>query len=167
MRSLIALVAVLMVGCIAAATLAQQERIEIGPIEFVNPGAPEDLGAPMEPAAEALPWHQSLPAQARLGIIAVAIGVPMGIIVIGRFWRSLPEVDRIAILLCAAIGRGRGFRKRVASLSRASGPGGRPITPVAMLLAPRAFDEALTNATHAERAYGVPLRHAVHGFRKN
>lgn len=143
-----------------------QDRVERGPIEIVMPGAPEGDAPAEQDQASAASWHERLPVSARLGIIAVVVGVPMGIVVLGRFWRGLPADERVVILLCGAMGRGRGFRNRVKSLSGATGPGGRPITPVAMLLAPRAFDEAIAHATHAERAYGQPLRHAVHGFRK-
>ena len=159
------IVALLAVWC--ATTIATaQERVELGPVELVMPGAPTDEAAPQRTAATEASWTDRLSPAIRLGMTAVLIGVPMGVVVAGRFWRSLPETERIIILLCAAMGRGRGFRKRVRSLSGATGPGGRPITPVAMLLAPRAFDEAIAQATHAERAYGQPLRHAVHGFRK-
>jgi len=163
MRWLLALVAV----CCATSIAFAQEAVELGPIELVIDGAPEDVAHDAQPSTTGVSWQERLTPAIRLGIIAIAIGVPMGLVLLGRFWRSLPETDRIIILLCAAMGRGRGFRKRVRSLSGAAGPGGRPITPVAMLLAPRAFDEALANATHAERAFGQPLRHAVHGFRKS
>ena len=152
--------------CLAGAALAQ-DRVELGPVELIVPGAPDDASSPNQDATTATSWRERLTPAARMGVIAAIIGIPMLVVLLGRAWRRLHENDRAVILLCAAMGRGRGFRNRVRSLAGGTGPGGRPITPVAMLLAPRAFDEALANATHAERAYGQPLRHAVHGFRKH
>lgn len=152
-------------GVVAFAWLAHaQERIEHAPIEIINPGAPTD-DAQLAGGAPAA-WHEQLSPAMELGIVALALALPTGLVVAGRLWRRQPPGERALILLCVAIGRGRGFRTRVRSLATATGPGGRPITPVAMMLAPRAFDAALTQANHAERAYGQPLRHAVHGFRK-
>ena len=162
MRCIAGIVVVL---CFAAGALAQ-DRVELGPVELIVPGASEGSASTSQDAAT-VPWSERLTPAMRMGTIAAAIGVPMLVIVLGRAWRRLPETDRASILLCAAMGRGRGFRNRVRSLSGGTGPGGRPITTVAMLLAPRAFDDALASASHAERAYGQPLRHAVHGFRKN
>ena len=142
-----------------------QESYRLGPIEIINEGAPTD-DVVREPEA-AGSWTDALTPAMKLGIVFVAVGVPMAIVVLGRLWRGQPEHERALILLSVAMGRGRGFRNRVRSLSGSHGPGRRPISPIAMLLAPRAFDSALDTATHAERAYGVPLRHAVHGFRKN
>ncbi|MEQ8317972.1 MAG: hypothetical protein RIE77_01190 [Phycisphaerales bacterium] len=156
---------VLIVLLIPTLALAQ-ESYRLGPIEIINEGAPTDDEPASEPQA-AGSWADALSPAMKLGIVMAAVGVPMGIVVIGRIWRGQPEYERALILLSVAMGRGRGFRHRVRSLSGAHGPGRRPISPIAMLLAPRAFDTALDTATHAERAYGVPLRHAVHGFRKN
>ena len=143
-----------------------QEGVDLSGLEIFNTGVPDAQPRGIEPAVEAAKWSDTLGPAFKLGITAVAVGVPMLVIILGRLWRRLPESERVLILLCAAMGRGRGFRNRVKSLGGAVGPGGRPVTPVAMLLSPRAFDTALTSATHAERAYGQPLRHAVHGFRK-
>lgn len=164
-RSIVLLCLSVMVVVVCPAPLHAQERIERGPIELILEGAPTTTGDTPAAAAPAA-WHERLTPAVRLGIIVVALGVPTGVVVAGRFWRRLPASERALVLLCLAIGRGRGFRHRVRSLAVAKGPGGRPITPVAMMLAPRAFDAALTSANHAERAYGQPLRHAVHGFRK-
>jgi hypothetical protein len=152
---------------LAASALAQ-DRVDIGPVEFVNPGAPtdaptDDTLAPLEAQAG---WADALSPAIKLGLTAVAIGVPMLVVVLGRVWRRLPEGERAFILLSVAMGRGRGFRARLRSLAVGNDPGQRPISPIALLLAPRAFDAALDRATSAERAFGVPQRHAVHGFRK-
>jgi len=148
----------------ASRVLAQDGSVDIGPVEIVNPGAPTDDLAPAEAAAPR--WTDYLTPGVKLGLTMVAIGVPMLVIVLGRLWRRLPEGERAFILLSVAIGRGRGFRARVRSLAASHGEHQRPISPIALLLAPRAFDAALDHATRAERAFGVPQRHAVHGFRK-
>lgn len=141
-----------------------QDRVDIGPVEFVNPGAPTgDTLAPLETRAG---WVDALSPAIKLGLTMLAIGVPMLVVVLGRLWRRLPEGERAFILLSVAIGRGRGFRARVRSLAASPGEHQRPISPIALLLAPRAFDAALDHASRAERAFGVPQRHAVHGFRK-
>lgn len=158
--------AVLLVLVLFASTAFAQDRVDLSGLEITMPGAQTGERATTEPAAEAASWSDSLTPAIKLGIIMVAVGVPMLVVVLGRLWRRLPESERVLILLCSAMGRGRGFRNRVKSLGGVTGPGGRPITPVAMLLSPRAFDTALTSATNAERAFGQPLRHAVHGFRK-
>ena len=150
-----------------ASTVFAQDRVDLSGLEIINHGvAGETETMASAPSGEAAGWSDALTPAIKLGIIFVAVGVPMLIVILGRLWRRLPESDRAVYLLCAAMGRGRGFGNRVKSLGNAAGPGGRAITPVAMLLAPRAFDTAIANATHAERAYGQPLRHAVHGFRK-
>lgn len=154
-------VAVLLFAFVAVA----QDRVDIGPVEFVNPGAPTDDASATE-AVSPTSWTDHLTPAVQLGLTMVAIGVPMLVVVLGRLWRRLPEGERAFILLSVAIGRGRGFRARVRSLAASQGPGHRPISPIALLLAPRAFDAALDHATRAERAFGVPQRHAVHGFRK-
>ncbi len=161
MRKLIFIVTVL---ALAACVLAQN-RVDIGPVEIYNPGAPTDDAALAEPQAEPH-WADTLTPAIKLGLTMVAIGVPMLVIVLGRVWRRLPEGERAFILLSVAMGRGRGFRARLRSLAAAHDGDQRPISPIALLLAPRAFDAALDRATHAERAFGVPQRHAVHGFRK-
>lgn len=153
----------LLVLLLAPAALAQ-DAYETGPIEIINEGAPADEPGAREDAADG--WTRAWTPAIRLGVVMAAVGVPMAVVVLGRLWRALPEHERAFILLGVSMGRGRAFRGRVRSLSGAHGPGERPISPIAMLLAPRAFDAALDHATHAERAYGVPLRHAVHGFRK-
>lgn len=154
----------LFVLLLAPAALAQ-DAYETGPIEIINEGAPVDQPQGEPEAADS--WTDALTPAMKLGIVMIAVGVPMAVVVLGRVWRSQPEHERALILLSVSMGRGRAFRHRIRSLSGAHGPGSRPISPIAMLLAPRAFDAALDHATHAERAYGVPLRHAVHGFRKN
>lgn len=147
---------------LAPAAMAQDGPYEAGPIEIINEGAPAD-----EPAARTEPTTGGAwPPAVRLGLVMVCIGVPMAVVVAGRVWRAQHEDERALILLSVAMGRGRGFRSRVRSLAASGTTARRPISPIAMLLAPRAFDAALDHATHAERAYGVPLRHAVHGFRK-
>lgn len=162
-------IARLLVACFACLALTApsigQTPYEAGPIEIYNPGAPTD-DAPAAEAAITASWTDHLTPAVQLGLTMVAIGLPMLVVVLGRLWRRLPEGERAFILLSVAIGRGRGFRARVRSLAAAHGPGHRPISPISLLLAPRAFDAALDHATRAERAFGVPQRHAVHGFRK-
>ncbi|GIW74192.1 MAG: hypothetical protein KatS3mg103_0714 [Phycisphaerales bacterium] len=162
---------VLLVLAAVALSATPQEGVDLRNLEIVVPGAPDPAQQPGESAAEATghwaalrQWADS--PQGRLLLTASLIGSAMLVVLLGRAWRRLPIEDRAMILLCATLGRGRGLRSRVASLAGTQGPGGRTITPVAMMLAPRAFDAALANATHAQRAYGQPLRHAVHGFRK-
>lgn len=165
MNRVAAFVSISLCGVVAFAVPAHaQDRVEHAPIEIINPGAPTDDAhrAAVAPAA----WHEQLSPALELGIVTLALALPTGLVIAGRLWRRRPPGERALVLLCVAIGRGRGFRTRVRTLATATGPGGRPITPVAMMLAPRAFDAALTQANHAERAYGQPLRHAVHGFRK-
>ncbi len=142
-----------------------QSRVDIGPVELIMPGAPELEHAPSEPTSAAS-WTDALTPAIKFGLIMIAVGVPMVIVILGRLWHRLPEGERVLVLLCVPMGRGRGFRARVRSLAASSEANRRGVSPVAMLLAPRAFDAALNNATHAERAFGQPLRHAVHGFRK-
>lgn len=156
----------LMVVMLCAAAAFAQDRVDLSNMEIIMPGAPQGEPEAGTSTAEPTSWSDTLTPAIKLGIIAVAVGVPMLIVILGRLWRRLPESERVIFLLCVSMGRGRGFRNRVKSLGSTTAPGGRRITPVAMLLAPRAFDTALTHATHAERAYGQPLRHAVHGFRK-
>ena len=150
---------------LAARAGAQDGGVDLGPVEIYNPGAPTDDAVPSD-ATAAASWTDALTPAVKLGLTMAAIGVPMFIVVVGRLWRRLPEDERAFILLSVAIGRGRGFRARVRSLAASHGEHQRPISPIALLLAPRAFDAALDHATRAERAFGVPQRHAVHGFRK-
>ncbi|UYV12106.1 MAG: hypothetical protein NCW75_12480 [Phycisphaera sp.] len=148
-----------------ASRVLAQEGVDIGPVEIFNPGAPTG-DAPAAEAASTTGWADHLTPAVQLGLTMVAIGVPMLVVVLGRLWRRLPEGERAFILLSVAMGRGRGFRARLRSLAASGKEHDRPISPIAMLLAPRAFDAALDRATRAERAFGVPQRHAVHGFRK-
>lgn len=157
-------IAVVFLAILLARPAVAQERIERGPIEIINPGAPTDTREQAQAPQPA--WHEQLTPDMRLGIVVVMLAVPTGVVVAGRLWRRQPPGERALILMCVSMGRGRGFRARVRSLAGVPGPGGRPITPLAMMLAPKAFDDALAKANYAERAYGQPLRHAVHGFRK-
>jgi hypothetical protein len=157
-------VIVVLALCLLSRAGFAQEEVNIGPLEFFNEGAPNEDAAPRPEAAPS--WAQTVTPALKLGLVMLAIGVPMAVVVAGRLWRAQPEHERALILLTWSTGRGRGFRGRVRSLAASGTTARRPISPIAMLLAPRAFDAALDNATHAERAFGVPLRHAVHGFRK-
>lgn len=157
---LLALALVLALASLAVA----QDAYEAGPIEIYNEGVP--MGDPAADTPPAASWVDALTPAIKLGVTMLAIGLPMLVLVLGRLWRARPEHERALILLSWTMGRGRGFRGRVRSLAAAGTTARRPISPIAMLLAPRAFDAALDNATRAERAYGQPLRHAVHGFRK-
>lgn len=151
---------------VATSASFAQDRVDIGPVELIMPGAPDPTQATSHAPATAN-WANTLTPAIKLGLIMAAIGVPMALVIAGRLWCRLPEGERALVLLSVAMGRGRGFRARVRSLSASSQTARGRISPVAMLLAPRAFDAALNSATHAERAYGQPLRHAVHGFRKS
>ncbi|MEO1009136.1 MAG: hypothetical protein AAFX79_11260 [Planctomycetota bacterium] len=140
----------------------QSQDVDLRSIELVIPGAEE--GATTAGGGEQLApsWRDRLAPAAKLGLTAIAIGVPLVVIVAGRLWHRLPAEDRALIVLSMTLGRGRTFRDRVRSLAEHS----RGVTPLSMLVAPKAFDAALASANHAERAFGQPLRHAVHGFRK-
>jgi len=162
------------VACLVLArTAAGQESVDLGPIDLVMPGAEgatasagQDDQAPTESGSVAQAVADTLRAYAapaaRVAATAALLGLPLALAVGGRRWRGLPPEERALVVLTASMGRGGAFRRRLRSLAEQS----PRVTPLAMMLAPRAFDTALADANHADRAFGQPLRHAVHGFRK-